>query len=169
MRLLDPPLFEVESREMTQTEVRLETRRTTVPPLVRTQDNAFWFEAAKEGKLLIQRCADCGSLRHPPGPACPKCRSFEWDAVESVGRGILHSFTVIHHPQDPAFEYPLAVGLIDLVEGTRFVADIEGIGSEDLEIGMEFEVVFGLHAHDETLPRLRRVASSDGLNDGFDA
>lgn len=129
--------------------------KTSVPPIIRTHDNVFWFDAAREGRLLIQRCADCGTLRHPPGPVCPSCRSFEWDTLESSRRGTLHSFTVIHHPQDPAFTYPLAVGLVDLEEGTRLVADIEGVDPEDLRLGMDLEVVFGAHAHDETLPRLR--------------
>lgn len=131
--------------------------RTAVPPLIRTHDNVFWFDAAREGRLLIQRCTECETLRHPPGPACPVCRSFEWDTVESTRRGTLHSWTVIHHPQDPAFTYPLAVGLLDLAEGTRLVADIEGVDPEELRIGMELEVVFGAHAHDESLPRLRPV------------
>lgn len=131
-------------------------RRTGVPPLVRTQDNAFWFEGAADGRLLIQRCADCGQLRHPPGPACPVCRSFRWDAVESTGRGTLHSWTIVHHPHDPAFGQPVAVGLIDLEEGTRLVADVEPGHEESLEIGARVHVVFGEHAHGEILPRLRR-------------
>ena len=130
-------------------------RPTAVPPLIVTHDNKFWFDAARECRLLIQRCTACGALRHPPGPACPECRSFEWDAVESSRRGTLHSYTVIHHPQDPSFTYPLAVGLVDLVEGTRILADIEGVEPADLRIGMELEVVFGEHARGEILPRLR--------------
>lgn len=77
--------------------------RTSVPGLTVTGDNDFFFEAAKEGRLEIQRCADCKTLRHPPAPACPSCRSFSWDTVESTRRCTLHSFTVIHHPKDPAF------------------------------------------------------------------
>jgi uncharacterized OB-fold protein len=123
-------------------------------------DNRFWFEAAREGRLLIQRCANCGTLRQPPGPACPRCRSFEWDTIESARRGTLHSFTVIHHPQDPAFTYPLAVGLLDLAEGTRLVADIAGIAQEELEIGMELEVTFTEHAHGDVLPRFVRPRAS---------
>ena len=128
---------------------------TAVPPLIVTQDNAFWFEAAKEGRLLIQRCVACGTLRQPPGPACPACRSFEWDTVESSRRATLHSYTVVHRPQDPAFTYPLAIGLADLEEGTRLVADIAGIDPEKLTIGMSLEVVFTQHAHGEVLPQLR--------------
>lgn len=129
--------------------------RTAVPRLTVTQDNAFWFEAAREGRLAIQRCAACNTLRHPPGPACPSCRSFEWDHVVASGRCTLHSWTVIHHPQDAAFTYPLAVGLVDLEEGTRLVADIAGVPHDDLRIGMELEVGFAEHAHGETLPQLR--------------
>ncbi|MFX1760883.1 Zn-ribbon domain-containing OB-fold protein [Rhodococcus sp. As11] len=128
---------------------------TAVPRLTVTQDNEFWFAAAKEGRLEIQRCAECKTLRHPPGPACPACRSFSWDTVESARRGTLHSWTVIHHPQDPAFDYPLAVGLIDLAEGTRIVADIAGVEHDRLDIGMELEVCFAEHAHGEILPQLR--------------
>ena len=130
-------------------------RPTLVPPLIRTQDNAFWFDGAAEGRLLIQRCTDCSLLRHPPAPACPGCRSFGWDTVESTRRGTLHSFTVVHHPPDPAFTYPLFVGLVDLAEGTRLVADIEEVDRDRLRIGAPVEVVFGEHAHGETLPRLR--------------
>jgi uncharacterized protein len=128
---------------------------TAVPRLTVTQDNEFWFAAAREGRLALQRCSDCSELRHPPGPACPACRSFEWDTVESSCRGILHSWTVIHHPKDPAFEYPLAVGLIDLEEGVRIVADIASVDHDRLQIGMVLEVGFSEHAHGEILPQLR--------------
>ena len=130
--------------------------RTGVPRLTVTQDNSFWFEAAREGRLAIQRCTSCATLRHPPGPACPACRSFEWDVETASGLGTLHSWTVIHHPQDPAFTYPLAVGLLDLDEGTRLVADIHPeVDHASLEIGMRLEVGFSEHAHGELLPQLR--------------
>lgn len=130
--------------------------RTSVPLLIVTGDNEFFFTAAREGRLEIQRCGNCQTLRHPPAPACPRCRCFDWDTVESTRRGTLHSYTVIHHPKDPAFDYPLAVGLVDLEEGTRLVADISGIPHEELEFGMELEVGFAEHAHGAVLPQLRR-------------
>ena len=128
---------------------------TAVPRLTVTQDNEFFFAAAREGRLEIQRCADCTTLRHPPAPACPRCRSLRWDTVQSARRCTLYSYTVVHHPPDPAFEYPLAVGLVDLDEGTRLVADITGIDPDDLRIGMALEVGFAEHAHGEILPQLR--------------
>ena len=136
-------------------------RPTAIPRLTITQDNEFFFAAAREGRLEIQRCADCHTLRHPPAPSCPRCRSFEWDTVESSRRGTLHSYTVVHHPPDSAFSYPLAVGLVDLAEGTRLVADFDDIDPSELEIGMPVEVIFGEHAHGEILPRLRRIAKEE--------
>ena len=129
--------------------------RTGVPPLIITEDNAFWFEAVRAGRLEIQRCTACQTLRHPPGPACPRCRSLQWDTVVASGRATLHSYTVIHHPPDPAFGYPLVVGLADLAEGTRLVADIAGIAPQDLHIGMALHVGFAEHAHGEILPQLQ--------------
>lgn len=130
-------------------------RHTSVPRLTITQDNEFWFAEARAGRLAIQRCSDCQTLRHPPGPACPSCRSFAWDHLTASGRATLHSWTVVHHPQDPAFTYPLAVGLVDLPEGTRLVADIAGVDHDSLHIGMELEIGFTEHAHGEMLPQLR--------------
>ena len=125
------------------------------------RDNAFWFEGAQAGKLLIQRCTACGELRHPPGPACPSCRSFDWDTVEASGRGVVYSFTVNHYPQVPAFDYPLAVGLVELEEGTRLVADIIGIEPDAIEIGMPVTVEFTEFDDDLTLPQFRPTAEAD--------
>jgi len=99
-------------------------------------DNAFWFEAAREHRLVIQRCADCKSLRHPPGPCCPQCGSFDWDTVQASGDGHVHSYVVNHHPRHPAFDYPLVVAVIELAEGTRLIANMTGVAPQDVEVGM---------------------------------
>jgi len=120
-----------------------------------TQDNAFWFEAAKEHRLLIQRCAQCGRLRHPPGPVCPQCRSYEWDTVEASGRGTVYSYVVNHYPQVPAFDYPLPIGLVELEEGTRLVANLIGIEAADVTVGMPVEVEWQDHDPDLSLPAFK--------------
>jgi uncharacterized protein len=124
-----------------------------------TQDNAFWFEGASEHKLLIQRCASCGKLRHPPRPMCGQCRSLEWDAVEASGRGTVYSYVVNHHPQVPAFDYPLAVGLVELDEGTRLVANVVGVDPADVHVGMPVEVEFVDHDPELTLPAFHPARS----------
>ena len=120
-----------------------------------TQDNAFWFEGARQHRLLIQRCKQCGTLRHPPRPMCSECRSYEWDVVDASGRGTVYSFVVNHYPQVPAFDYPLAVGLIELEEGTRLVANVVGVDPGDIRVGMPVEVEWVDHDPDLSLPAFK--------------
>jgi uncharacterized protein len=95
-----------------------------VPPSM-SDDTRFFWEGCKRRELLIQRCAACGTLRHPPRPMCAKCRSLEWDTVRSSGRGTVFSFVVHHHPPIPGFEVPFVIALADLEEGTRLVANVD--------------------------------------------
>jgi uncharacterized protein len=120
-----------------------------------TQDNAFFFEGARRGELLIQRCGSCGTLRHPPRPACAVCRSFEWDTVEATGRGTVYSYVVVHHPQVPAFDYPLPIAVVELEEGTRLVADIVGVAPDAVSIDMPVVVDFVAVDDELTLPMFR--------------
>jgi uncharacterized OB-fold protein len=129
-----------------------EAPRPLRPRPALTQDNAFWFEGARAHKLLIQRCASCGMLRHPPLPACAVCQSLEWDTVEASGRGVLYSFVVVHYPQVAAFDYPLPIGLVELEEGTRLVANIDGFAPGELKIGQALQATFVDFDDDLSLP-----------------
>ena len=101
-----------------------------------TRDGQFWWDGLQEGRLLIQRCAECQSLRHPPGPMCPKCQSLAWDTIEASGRGHVYSFVVFHHPAIPPFEYPNVIALVELEEGVRLVSNLVGVSREEARIGM---------------------------------
>ena len=127
-----------------------------------TQDNAFWFEGARAHRLLIQRCTSCGTLRHPPLPACATCGSLEWDTVESSGRGTLYSYVVVHYPQVAAFEYPLPIGLVELEEGTRVVANLGGVEPEAIQVGMELQAEFVDHDDELSLPVFVPVGAGAG-------
>ncbi len=122
------------------------------------RDNEFWFAAARERRLVIQCCTDCGELRHPPSPTCPKCRSFRGHEVPSAGRGTVHSFVTSHHPKAPGFDYPLTVVLVDLDEGTRLVADLAG---GPVAIGDRVEIEWVEHDRDLVLPRFRAAAEEN--------
>ncbi len=120
-----------------------------------TQDNRFFFEGAKQHKLLIQQCSNCGALRHPPRPSCARCQSFEWGTVTASGRGTIYSFVVNHYPQVPAFDYPLVVALVELEEGTRLVANVADITRGTVAIGMPVVAGFESFDDDLTLPVFR--------------
>jgi uncharacterized OB-fold protein len=104
------------------------------PPL--GHDNQWWWEAVGRGELLIQKCAKCSTLRHPPRPMCGECRSTEWTGQNAKGKGVVYSYTVLHYPKFPGYEFPLVCALIELEEGTRIVTNLEGIAPSEVKIGM---------------------------------
>ena len=107
------------------------------PPL--GHDNQWWWEGIAAGELRIQRCKECGTLRHPPRPMCGRCQSLAWDWIVSQGAGTVHSYVVLHHPPVPGYEYPLPVALVDLDDGTRLVANVAGCAPSEIRIGMRVQ------------------------------
>ena len=123
-----------------------------------SDDNRFFWEGLKQNKLLIQHCKSCGDLHHPPGPVCPKCHSFDWDTVEASGKGTVYSFVVMHYPEVPPFDHPNPIGLVELEEGVRLIAQLVGIKPGDVQIGQKVQVEFNTFDGDLTLAQFRPVA-----------
>lgn len=135
---------------------RAEARARRPRPAM-TRDSEFFWRGVEQGKLLIQKCADCGELRHPPGPMCPRCQSLEWDAVEAAGSGTIYSFVRHHHPHIPPFEAGHPIVLVELDEGVRIVADLIGAGDGQIAIGQRVRVELNKVDDDLTLPQFRIV------------
>jgi len=123
-----------------------------------SQDTQFFWDGLQQQKLLIQRCSACGAMRHPPGPVCPECHSFEWDTVQASGKATLYSFVVMHHPEVPPFDYPNPIGLVELEEGTRLVAGLAGVAPKDIRIGMPLQLEFEQGDPELILPVFRPMA-----------
>ena len=120
------------------------------------RDNAFFWEGAKDHRLLAQRCTSCGRLRHPPGPACPFCHSLDWEAAELSGLGELYSYTIVHHPKPPGFDEPAVAVIVELTEGLRMASNLEDADAAPLRIGEPLEVFFLDQDEDWTVPQFRR-------------
>ncbi len=112
------------------------------PAPILTEDNQAFWEAAREGRLVTQRCAGCGRLQHPPRPMCPSCHGLELEVVELAGTGVVYSYSILHHPRHPSFDYPVVAVLIDLDEGVRILSNLVDVRPEDVRIGMPVEVRF---------------------------
>ena len=125
------------------------------PSPIVTDDSAVFWDAAAEARLVAQRCAACGVLRHPPRPMCAHCNSLEIDVVELAGTGTLYSYAILHHPQNPAFTYPVLAALIDLDEGVRMVTNLTDVDKDDIRIGMRVSVHYVPTASGPTVPVFR--------------
>jgi uncharacterized OB-fold protein len=133
------------------------TPRRMRPPL--GHDNQWWWDGIARGELLIQKCSSCGTLRHPPRPMCGQCQSIAWEGQAAAGRGTVYSFTTMHHPKIPGFEYPLVCALIELAEGTRLLSNVVECPPETVRIGMPVELVMTAVDDEMTLPLFRPVAA----------
>ncbi|MFQ5697673.1 MAG: MaoC family dehydratase N-terminal domain-containing protein [Myxococcota bacterium] len=123
------------------------------PPL--GHDNAGWWEGIECGELRIQRCNRCGELHHPPRPMCGKCQSTDLGFIVATGRGTVYSYTVVHHPKMPGYDYPCVAAVIELEEGTRIVSNVVGCDPSEVRIGMAVELSIEEVAPDYALPLFR--------------
>ncbi|MFT4826227.1 MAG: putative OB-fold protein [Halioglobus sp.] len=75
------------------------------------------------GRLLIQRCADCEHLDMYPRYSCVGCQSENLDWAIAAGTGLLHSFTVLRAGAPEGFEndLPYALAVVKLDEGVQLL------------------------------------------------
>ena len=129
-------------------------------PLPRiTMINAPFFEAAAQGRLLLQRCRPCGHLFYFPRPACPRCFSIDLDWEEVSRLGTVYSYAFVHRPQHPAFmdQVPIKLVAVRLDAGPLIVSSLVDEESVDVAIGDRVEAVFEVFAAGVALPRFRML------------
>ena len=133
-----------------------------------SRDTKFFWEGMSAGELRIQRCADCGTLRHPPGPMCPACGGFRGVVppgqqgggfpggyVVAAGTGTVFSYVVHHHPPVPGKRLPLVIALVELDEGVRVLGEMTEIRPDQVRIGMPVQIEYLRIDDDLTLPAWR--------------
>jgi hypothetical protein len=102
-------------------------------------------------RLMGSRCQKCGALFLPPRAICIKCHNTGMEWTEMKGKGKLAAFTCI--AIGPPFmtkegydrKHPYVTGVVELEEGVKVVARIDGVdGSkpETIEIGTPVQVQF---------------------------
>jgi uncharacterized OB-fold protein len=119
--------------------------------------NRYFWEAIDESRLEIQECVDCGEKPYPPRLRCPRCFG-ELTWIEAEGKGVVHSFGVVHRPNQPGvFEdrIPIVVATIELKEGPVITSNLVDCDPEEIAIGDEVHVIFDEPAEGVTLPKFQ--------------
>ncbi len=117
---------------------------------------AFW-EAAKEHRLVMQRCSDCGHIRWPTGPVCTSCLSESWEWHDMSTKGELWSWVNFYQPFHPewAKEAPYNVSLVKIENGPLFLANVVECEDSDLAVGMSVELIFDDVTDEVAIPKYR--------------
>ncbi len=110
----------------------------------------FW-DSCRDGKMQMQRCADCGVYAYYPVYVCPECasRKLEWTVVS--GNGKIHTYTVAPRSSFD-IQGPLIVALVELDEGAMMVSNIVTPAPDKLKIGTKVRVRYEKMSDDITLP-----------------
>jgi uncharacterized protein len=119
-----------------------------------TPETQPYWDGLLQGRLRLQRCADCGKIRHYPRPMCDACWSMNTDWVDASGIGTVHSWTITHYAFHPGFkgDLPYVLLTVDLPEGVRMNAQARGIDPSQLRVGLPVVVAFDPVKADLTLP-----------------
>ena len=133
----------------------MDTYAKPIPEI--TEELRPFFAAARESRLVVQRCKGCGQLRFPPRPLCSHCLGREAEWIPVSGRGVLYSFNVMHQVYHPGFapEVPYPVVLVELEEGCRMLSNLVDCPRDQLRIGLPVEVVFEKINDEIALPKFR--------------
>jgi uncharacterized OB-fold protein len=120
---------------------------TTFKPAspVRNPETERFWDAAREGKLLLKKCNSCAEVFHYPRSLCPFCFS-ESSWIESAGLGVIYSYTAVNLRADP---YVLA--MVTLAEGPTIMTNIIG-DAAGLKVGQPVRVQFVETTGEERLP-----------------
>jgi len=111
------------------------------------EHNRHFFESARQGRLELPRCDNCGSFHTYFEPWCNKCshQGVHWEKLS--GRGKIWANCRFHKVYFKAFEEdaPYNVAMVELEEGPHLITNIVGLPTgalSEMPIGMEVEAVF---------------------------
>ena len=140
---------------------------TLHPPIpVADQASACFWEGARAGKLLLQRCAECQQLQFPPDSTCESCSSTSLVLEEVSGRGTVHSYSLtVSGARHPYFRgiTPYLIGHVELAEqpGLLMCSNFPGAAFEDIYVGAPVVVEFQTIAPQAVIPQFRLAGARE--------
>lgn len=106
------------------------------------RDFDFFYRGLVGKKLLVQKCANCGTLRSLPSPGCGNCGSLEWEPIALSGEGEVYSYVTHYHPPLPGFDVPHPMAVVAMDEGVRLLGAMDGTDPADMAIGRRVKAEF---------------------------
>ncbi|HKT95920.1 MAG TPA: OB-fold domain-containing protein [Paraburkholderia sp.] len=106
-------------------------------PPAELPDNAPFWQAAREQRLLVKQCDDCSRLHWYPRPLCPYCMgTTHWR--QASGRGTVYTYSIARRA-GPA---PFCIAYVTLEEGITLLTHIVDWERAPVHIGQPVRVTF---------------------------
>lgn len=96
-----------------------------------------YWQAAREGRLLLKLCRGCGKTHYYPRPLCPFCMSSDTEWTEASGEGSIYSWSVERRGTPP-----YAIAFVALPEGPTLLTNIVDCDLDTLAIGQKVKLAF---------------------------
>ena len=107
------------------------------PSVPATPGSEPYWEAAKQGKLLLRYCKDDGKPHHYPREICPYTFSTNLEWREAKGTGVIYTYSIMHAAK-PAY----VIAYVTLDEGVSMMTNIVDCDPKQVKIGQKVKVVF---------------------------
>lgn len=130
-------------------------------PTIEDDTRPFW-DAAREGRLLLRSCRACGVRHYYPRPFCPSCWSDDVEWVEASGRASLYTWSTVHRNDLPPFheQVPYVAAVVELEEGPRMMTRLVGCDEAEITMGMALQAEFEPLTDEVTIVVFRPATSS---------
>ena len=129
-------------------------------PEITDQTRPFWT-AARNRKLVVQKCNRCGTLNFYPKPWCIECanRGLEWVEVKPCGTvySLTVAYTVMMNFPDWKDDLPVLMCIIDLDDGARMYGQLTDCAPDKAHIGMRVQAHFVDISEEAAIPKFRPV------------
>jgi uncharacterized OB-fold protein len=110
-------------------------------PVASAHDEPYW-QAARDGKFLLQRCKVTGRCQFPPRGHSMATGGTELEWVESAGTGNVYSFTVVERSFYENLAAPFVLAIVELDEGPRLTTHLVDVDRTRVRIGMRVKAEF---------------------------
>lgn len=105
-------------------------------PIPNVETQPFW-DAARDGRLLIRYCSACDKAHWYPREICPFCHAGPTLWKQASGKGTLYTYSVMRRAA-----VPFATAYVTLEEGPTMLTNLVECDLDSLFIGMPVEVTF---------------------------
>ena len=123
---------------------------SAVPAPARLPDTERYWEAAREGILLIKRCRHCRRVHFYPRIICPHCLGEETDWEAASGRGTIYSFSHVDRKGDA-----WTLAYVTLEEGVTMMTNLVDCNPAALQVGQPVTVTFVASRDGQPVPMFR--------------